>query len=119
MWAVIVRPPWLRSERRGQLGALLDGALGIELRGHVGATDQGHLLACGFQTGLQVTERLLPGAQHHVVHRQHEVLATHRDVQARVVDALPKGMNMSSLLKVSPATRIEAKSGQGLGSMMW
>lgn len=34
------------------------------------------------------------------------------NISSRVVDALPKGMNMSSLLKVSPATRIEAKSGQ-------
>jgi len=34
------------------------------------------------------------------------------NISARVVDALPKGMNMSTLLKVSPATRVEAKSGQ-------
>lgn len=34
------------------------------------------------------------------------------NISARVVDALPKGMSMTSLLKVSPATRFESKSGQ-------
>ncbi len=34
------------------------------------------------------------------------------NITNKVIDALPKGMNMTSLLKVSPATRAEPKSGQ-------
>lgn len=34
------------------------------------------------------------------------------NITARVIDALPKGTNMTSLLKISPAARAEARSGQ-------
>jgi len=34
------------------------------------------------------------------------------NITSRTIDALPKGVSMTSLLKVSPATRVEAKSGQ-------
>lgn len=34
------------------------------------------------------------------------------NITAKVIDALPKGTNMTSLLKLSPAVRAEAKSGQ-------
>ena len=34
------------------------------------------------------------------------------NITARVIDALPKGTNMTSLLKISPAARAESRSGQ-------
>src|SRR5574343_241678 len=76
----------VKSQRSGDFGALLDGALGVELGGHVSTTNQGHLLACGFQARLQFAEGFLTSTQHHIVNGQNHVLATHRDVQARGVD---------------------------------
>ena len=43
-------------ERRGQSRALINGALGIQLGSHIGATDQMHLLPGCFQVGLQYTQ---------------------------------------------------------------
>ncbi|MEJ7833383.1 MAG: hypothetical protein WKF79_10740 [Nocardioides sp.] len=50
-------------------GALLDGALGVELGGHVGAADEVPAL------GPEVAHGLQPGAEHNVVDREHPRLA--------------------------------------------
>src|SRR5450830_736931 len=61
----------LGSDRRtsdpgGQGGALVDGALGIEFGGHIGASDQVHAAAGGLQAFVQLALGLLAGADHHV-----------------------------------------------------
>src|SRR5690606_30501793 len=70
-----------------QARALVDGALGVQLGGDVGAPDQMHLLAGGDQTVVQLAQRLLTGADDDGVHFQQLRLATgNADVQAGVID---------------------------------
>src|SRR5690606_40757511 len=102
-----VRPLWQQSRRKGkgvdrpgrrpgsergpQARALLDGAPGVQLRGHIGAADQVHAAAGGTQRPVQLAQRFLAGAQHDAVDFQQggiPALFPEADLQATVVDAL-------------------------------
>src|SRR5690606_31914423 len=66
---------------------LVDGTLGVQLGGDVGTADQVHALAGGNQALVQVTQRVLAGADDHGVHRQHLRLTLgDADMQAGVID---------------------------------
>ena len=70
----------------GQLGALPDGAFGVEFGGLVRATNQMHAAAGCHQLGLQFALRVLSGAHHDGVGGNGYLLVSHGDVQAGVVD---------------------------------
>src|SRR5690606_1776982 len=76
---------WRRSEASGETAALVDGALGVQLRRYIGATDHVHGLAAGLQRGQQFPARLLACADHHVADWQGLLLAIHADAQAGIV----------------------------------
>ena len=61
--------------------SLIDGALGIELGGHIRtANDMGRETG-GLERLQQFAQGLLPGAQHDVVHLEQARLAVDRDMQ--------------------------------------
>ena len=70
-----------------QLGSLADGALGVQLRRHVGTAYDVHRLARRLQTGLQLPQGLLSGADDHLIHRQALLLFAHLNVKPLVVDS--------------------------------
>ena len=86
---------------------MIDSALGIQLRGDVGAADQIDRNPRLSQGGLQRTLRFLAGADDDVVHRQHAGLVTDDQVQAGVVDAtvLSLADNLHALQSQRPAMR--------------
>src|SRR5690606_38366245 len=79
--------PGADSERRREPAPLVDRALGVQLRGHVGAADHVHFHAGSFHRRLQFALRLLSGADHDVVDVQHLFAPVNGQVQAAVVDA--------------------------------
>src|SRR5690606_26124988 len=74
------------SEPGGEARALVDRALGVELRGQFRTADHVALRMPPRQLPRERAFGHLPGADHHVVHGQHPRFAVQGDVQPGVVD---------------------------------
>ena len=82
--------PANRLQAGGQLGALPDGALGVELGRSRRPADDVRVNTLAAQLILEVADRVLAGADHHVVHGQHlgiPALGTEADVKSVIVDS--------------------------------
>mmetsp|Transcript_47463 Transcript_47463/g.72542 ORF Transcript_47463/g.72542 Transcript_47463/m.72542 type:complete len:251 (-) Transcript_47463:439-1191(-) len=87
----VLELPLDRLDLHRQPRRLVDGTLGVELRGHVSASHEVDLDAVGLEVCLQLAERVLSGAHDHAVHVQHlggslALFVFDRDVQPRVID---------------------------------
>ena len=116
----------LSRQRQRDLGALLNRALGVELRRDVRSTDERYRHAGSGQTVVEFTQRLLTCTDNHVVDVQYLLLTVDAQVQAVIVDFLVAATGHHVDAEVGERAAVNPSGGFaepsadfGFGALVW